>query len=169
MAIKTFQQISYATRTLFDALINGNRGYQAPYTNDDKALSVEAVAMLGHGGPAVLGAAPAVALTIKTIPQSADFTQAVQMSRMLGPLMIESTSGGWVAPPYSFDPPPSIPDIILPQAQWNTFGGETELTGLSTQPTPVGAIYSAMGMPMPEFAYPGIIGSSGQVTSDGSM
>jgi len=164
-----FQVFSYACETLFDWLINGNRGTRAPYNNDDKALSVEAVAMLKNRGPRVLAQAPGVAMRINVIPQSADFTQAVQMSRMLPAFSLESASGGWVALPYAFDPPPDIPEIILPQAQWNSFGGETELTGLTSQPSPIGAIYTADGAPMPGLAYPGLIGSVDNVTSTGAL
>jgi hypothetical protein len=168
-----FQQISYATRTLFNALINGNRGYQAPYTDDEKAVSVEAHAMLAKGGPHVLNHEPAVDLKICVVPQAADFVHVAAQSRMLPAFSLESTSGGWVAPSYAFDPPPDIPTVILPQAQWNTFGGEINLTGLTTQPAPVGEIYGLDGMPMPGFAYPGIIGStdivSGDEVTNGSM
>lgn len=164
-----FQQISYATRTLFNALINGNRGTQAPYTNEDASESAEARAMLGHGGPAILAEAPATALRICVPPQGGDFVHAVAMSRMLPAFSLESASGGWVAIPYAFDPPPMIPAIILPQAQWSTMVGDTELTGLTSQPSPVGAIYGLSGLPEPGLAYPGVIGNVDDVTSTGAM
>jgi hypothetical protein len=164
-----FQQISYATRTLFNALINGNRGYQAPYTNDEKAVSVEAHAMLAKGGPNVLRMEPAVDLKICVVPQASDFTHVAAQSRMLPAFSLESTSGGFVALPYAFDPPPDIPDIILPQAQWNTFGGEVVLTGLTSQPNPVGEIYGLDGLPMPGFSYPATIGTGDDVTTTGAL
>ena len=163
------QEISYATRTLFNALINGNRGYQAPYTGDDMAVSVEAHASLANGGPHVLGYDPAATISICVVPQAYDFVHAAAQSRMLPAWSPESTSGGWVALPYSFDPPPDIPAIIIPQAQWNSFVGDVYLTGLETQPTSTGAIFSINGEPMPGFAYPGIIGTGDNVTESQGM
>ncbi len=158
------QQISYATRTLFNALINGNRGYQAPYVSDEQSQSAEANAMLRGGGPHVLASAPAVDLSIRVVPQAHDFVHVAAQSRMLPAWSPESTSGGWVALSYAFDPPPDIPAIILRQAQWQVGLGETNLTGLTTQPTHVGALYSIAGLPDPGLAYPGVIGSEDNVT-----
>jgi hypothetical protein len=162
-------QVSFTMRDLFDNLINGNRGTQAPQTTESDSTSIEAKASLMAGGPKILSFAPAVNLQIKPVPQHSDFTHVASESRMLPAFSLESTSGGWVALPYSFDPPPEFPDIIIPQAQWASFGGETEITGLTTQPAPVGAIAGFPGLPMPEFGYPGIIGSMDNVTSTGTL
>lgn len=164
-----YQQISYATRTLFNALINGNRGYQAPYNTDEKAVSVEAHAMLANGGPAVLRDAPAVDLSIRVVPQAHDFVHAAAQSRMLPAFSLESTSGGWVALSYAFDPPPDIPDIILPQAQWNSFAGDIYLTGLETQPSPTGALLSVIGQNAAGELYPAYISNGGEVTEPQGM
>lgn len=163
------QVISYATRTLFNALINGNRGYQAPYPQERDGTSIEGQASIDHGGPAPLGAAPAAAIAIRTVPQASDWTHAVNLLRMLPGFSYEATSGGFVADPYCFDPPPPIPPIIIPQAQWNAFGGEVRLTGLTSKPSPTGALASFPGTPMTGFAYPGIIGSVDNVTSTGTL
>ncbi len=164
-----FQQISFATRTLFNALINGNRGYQAPWTDDDKAVSVEAHAMLAHGGPAVLESEPAALIHINVVPQAHDFVHASQQSRMLPAFALESTSGGFVATPYSFDPPPDIPAIIIPQAQWNAFAGDIYLTGLETQPSPTGALLSLVGQNAAGLLYPGTIVTDDNVTQSQGM
>lgn len=156
------QYVSYATRTLFNALINGNRGYQAPYTNDDKSVSTEAAAMIQGGGPKVLKNEPATLLAIQVVPQAHDMVHAAAQSRMLPAWSPESTSGGWVALPYAFDPPPDIPDIVLPQPQWSEGLGETRIDGLTSKP-------GVFGSPMPGFAYPGIIGLNDNVTSTGTL
>ena len=158
----TFQLISYATRTLFNALINGNRGYQAPYPNMDKSVSTEAAVMIQGGGPHVLHDEPATLLAIQIVPQAHDMVHVAAQSRMLPAWSPESTSGGWVANPYSFDPPPDIPDIVLPQPQWAEALGETRIDGLTTQA-------GVFGQPMPGFGYPGIIGSMDNVTSTGTL
>jgi len=146
---------SYATRTLFNALINGCRGTQAPYTSDAQAESVQARASLANGGPALLKNAPAAALHINVVPQAGDMVHVANQSRMLPAWSPESTSGGWVANPYAFDPPPDIPSIVLPAAIWNAYAGEIHLTGLDSP--------QFAGTPMPGFGYPGIIGTDGSV------
>lgn len=166
---RSMQIISHATRTLFNALINGNRGYQARYTQERDGTSREAVASLDAGGPKVLGMEPAAALVIRVVPQAQDWVHAVNMLRMLPAFSYESTSGGWVAMPYTFDPPPDIPVIAIPQAQWSTFGGETVLTGLTSKPGPYGALASFPGTPMPGLAYPGIIGDVDNVTATNTL
>jgi len=153
--------VSIGTRTLFNALINGNRGYQAPYAGDGKSVSVQAAVMLKNKGPAVLRSAPGVAMRISVVPQAADFVHVSAQSRMLPAFSLESASGGWVANPYCFDPPPNIPNIILPQAQWNSPVGEIDIQGLASQ---------TQGMPAPGMAYPDVMGEEGQfVTSTGIL
>jgi len=165
----TNQLISYACRTLFNALINGNRGYQAPWVGDDGSISTEAAAMLGGGGPHILMREPAVAIGINPVPQANDMVHAASLSRMLPCWSPESTSGGWVALPYAFDPPPDIPDIVIPQAQWQEGLGDVHLTGLLSAPRPAGMLGNVFGDPMPGFAYPGVIGTGDNVTSTGTL
>jgi hypothetical protein len=163
------QSFNFTLRDLFNALINGDRGYEARLTTETDSTSYEARAMLQNKGPRVLCQAPAVDIEIKIVPQAHDFVHAASESRMLPAFSLESTSGGWVALPYSFDPPPLFPDIIIPQAVWNSFGGETEITGLTTAPAPVGALAGFPGLPAPGFAYPAVIGSVDNVTSTGAL
>ena len=165
----TNQLISYACRTLFNALINGCRGTQAPYPNGDRSVSTEAGVMIQGGGPHVLAREPGILLAIQSVPQANDFVHVAAQSRMLPAWSPESTSGGWVALPYSFDPPPDIPDIVIPQAQWAQTLGDLHLTGLTTAPRPAGLLGNVFGEPMPGFAYPGIIGSMDNVTSTGAL
>ena len=163
----TTQFFSFATRTLFNALINGNRGYQAPYPSDDAAVSAPARAALDNGGPKVLSAAPAAALTIRVVPQAADFTHVANLTRMLPAWSPESTSGGWVALPYAFDPPPSIPDIILPQAVWGANVGEVRVSGLDSSPS--GALLSLTTRNGVTQYYPTSIASSSDVLNSGGV
>jgi hypothetical protein len=166
---RSMQLVSYATRTLFNALINGNRGYQAPYPGERDGTSYAARVSIDRGGPKVLGKDPAAALVVRPVVQSFDWVHVANMLRMLPAFSFESTSGGWVALPYAFDPPPDIPDIVIPQAQWTTSGGETVLTGLTTKPSVFGVMASWPGTPMPGFAYPGIISTTDNVTSTGTL
>ena len=126
------QYISFATRTLFNALVNGDRGTEAPWPQDGVAVSVEARAMLTNGGPAPLAQAPAATIVVHVVPQAGDYVHASNMLRMLPAWSPESTSGGWVANPYSIDPAPLVPGIIVPPAQWQRELGEIRLRGLDS-------------------------------------
>ena len=159
----------FSMRDMFNALINGDRGYQARYPQDDASTSVEARAMLDNKGPSILSREPAAAISIAVVPQAHDFVHAFSSSRMLPALSLESTSGGWVALSYSFDPPPDVPDIILPQAQWSTSVGDVYLTGLTTKPTPLGALFTLANAPSPGLGYPSDITSGDEITSTGAM
>jgi hypothetical protein len=153
--------VSLATRTLANALINGNRGTQAPYAGDGKSLSAPAVAMLANKGPKILASAPAASLKICVVPQAGDWTHVSAQSRMLPAFSLEATSGGWVAAPYCTDPVPNIPSIILPQAQWNSPVGEIDIPGLASL---------TQGMPAQGMAYPDVMGENEQfVTSTGIL
>jgi hypothetical protein len=170
MARMNWDTFDFSMRDLVNALLNGNRGTEAPYLNESASVSGVAEAALVKGGPHIVSRAPAVSVVIHPVPQNADFTHVSSESRMLPAFSLESTSGGWVALSYAFDPPPEFPTIIIPQAQWNAFGGETEITGLTSTPYgPLGALSSFPGLPMPEFGYPGIIGSVDNVTATGTL
>jgi hypothetical protein len=160
---------SFSTRDLFNALINGDRGYQAPYPQEKASLSVEADAMLENKGPRVLAYEPAASIGIAVVPQAHDFVHAFSMSRMLPAFSFESTSGGWVALSYAFDPPPDIPEIILPQPQWQTSVGDVYLTGLTTAPTPLGALFTLANAPEPGIGYPALIGNGDNVVTNGAL
>jgi len=165
----SFQTFDFSLRDLFNALLNGNRGTQAPWPRDGIEQSSEARAMLGNGGPHVAASAPATLFKIVPVPQAFDFTHVAAMSRFLPALALESTSGGWVALPYAFDPPPEIPAIILPQAQWTTELGDPHLTGLESLPTPTGAIFSIEGAPTPGLGYPTQIATPSDVLMQQGM
>lgn len=151
---------SFATRTLFNQLLNGNRGSEAPFPGAAEAQSVEADAMLRSGGPRVLSVAPAAALDIVVTPQAADHVHAVNRLRMLPAWSPESTSGGWVANPHCVEPTPLLPAIIIPQAQWATAVGELRVQGLSDR---------LASSPMPTTAYPGLFEASTEVHSTGAF
>jgi hypothetical protein len=152
------QSVIYATRNLFNAILNGDRGYQAPYPQDGQSASVEARAMLANKGPRVLAQAPAVELRINVVPQAADWVHAASESRMLPAFCLEAASGGWVAAPYCYDPPPNIPNIIIPQAQWETEVGNINIQGLTSGQPVLG-----MGYPtVTNFPVPGEFGTAGE-------
>ncbi|HEX4644900.1 MAG TPA: hypothetical protein VH598_04765 [Verrucomicrobiae bacterium] len=118
--------------TAFNWLINSNRGYRAPY-NEGKGMGARGAAFLvSKGITSLLGVEPGAVIAIKVVPQAADFTHAVAQSRLLPQFSLESTSGGWVPEPYCFDPAPSIPNILLPAAQWSKSAGQINLIGLTT-------------------------------------